>query len=224
MKAHWKHSETLARILKRIFAISAFMLTTLVLLSEAAYLVNQHNESYSTKTGNCSVLVLGYPTEADGTPHPVQRFRVQAGVDAYREKRCSRIILSGGAVKNQYVEADTMAEIARSFGVPEKDIIIENTSRTTWENIGCSARYLENDSRVFLVSDTFHAQRAKRYSCRQNTALCPKMISAGTKPPFQLLWWSVPASIYELRARLRDFFIYEQGGTQNDPLCPIVIP
>lgn len=219
-----KTLKSFAHSLKRISAVAILTLVIIVLVSEAAYLFNRHNELYRIQTGNCSVLVLGYSTKTDGTPHPAQHFRVQAGVDAYRENRCGHIILSGGAAKNQYVEADTMAEIARGLGVPENDIIIENSSRTTWENIGCSARYLDKDSRVLLVSDVFHAQRAKRYACRQDAALCSKVIAAGAKPPFELLWWSVPASLYELGARLRDYFRYEQDGAQNAPLCPSVIP
>ena len=41
---------------------------------------------------DCAVLVLGYPTKADGTFSPVARFRVEAGVQVYREHQCSKLV------------------------------------------------------------------------------------------------------------------------------------
>jgi uncharacterized SAM-binding protein YcdF (DUF218 family) len=201
-------------------AVLVLLPAVVVALSETAYRLAYRPVSRGAHVGGCAVLVLGYPTESDGNPHPLQRFRVQAGVTAYRENCCNRIVFSGGAVRNQYAEARTMAEIAHGLGVPEHDMAVEDHARTTWENIGCSARYLENAKTVLLVSDSIHAQRAKRYACRQNPSLCSNMVAAGALPPLALLPWSVFASVYELLVRLRDYVVYEWPGAKSAPPCP----
>lgn len=116
---------------------------------------------------DCVVMVLGYPAEEDGSLHPAQRFRVETGVSLYRQQRCRQIIFSGGAIRNSHVEGRVMAAYARTLGVQESAVAVEPDSRTTWENLGCSAARLEKAERVFLVSDSLHARRAKRYACRQ---------------------------------------------------------
>lgn len=187
-------------------------------LVEAAYWVAAPGAE-TGGVGNCSVLVLGYPSEPDGSPHPVQRFRVEAGVKVMREHGCSPLVISGAAVANDHVEADAMAAIARSLGVAEPDLIREPQARTTWENIGCSARYLRTGGRVFIVSDALHAQRGKRYACRQDAGLCLAAVAAGGEPPTNLYWWKLPAAIYEIAAAARDVLVYQLANRQNAPVC-----
>jgi vancomycin permeability regulator SanA len=188
------------------------------MLTELAYW-RAGPESVSPGRGSCVVLVLGYPSEPDGTPHPVQRFRVETGVAVYREHRCSKIVFSGGAIRNRHVEAETMAAIAASLGVAKGDVILERRARTTWENVGCSTPLLRGANRVFLVSDSLHAQRAKRYACRQDSDLCPAVSAAGADPPLALLWWKVPAALREFGTAIRDSLVYESGLARDAPLC-----
>ncbi|MGR8981202.1 MAG: YdcF family protein [Gammaproteobacteria bacterium] len=207
--------------MKKAFAILVLLLAAVAALTESAYWLGYLNRAADSDvgTGDCIVLVLGYPTESDGTPHPVQRFRVEAGVAAYRAHQCGQIAFSGGAVRNRYVEAESMAAIALALGVSENDVIVEGRSRTTWENIGCSAPLLKGGNRVLLVSDSLHAHRAKRYACRQIPSLCQKVFAVGGMPPLALFWWSVPAAAHELLARLRDFFNHELTGLNNASTC-----
>jgi uncharacterized SAM-binding protein YcdF (DUF218 family) len=167
----------------------------------------------------CAVLVLGYPSKADGSPHPIQRFRVEAGIRVMHEQSCNRMVVSGGAAANRYVEADSMAEIAKSLGVAEGALVREPTARTTLENIGCSAPYLQDFERIFIVSDTLHARRGKRYACRLGTSLCARTIAAGSEPPLALLGWKLLAAIHELAAALLDYSSELTGLPDRTPVC-----
>ena len=142
-----------------------------VLASEAAYRIAEPS-AQSYPSGNCLVLALGAPSRADGTASALQRFRVEAAVDTLRQRRCRGLLLSGGAVRNERIEAVTMANLAKTLGVPADQLVIEPTARNTWQNVGCLHSRLLKVERVFVVSDSLHAQRAVRYACRQDARLC----------------------------------------------------
>jgi uncharacterized SAM-binding protein YcdF (DUF218 family) len=148
--------------------------------------------------------VLGYPSHSDGTPSFVQAMRVAAGVRAYQESKCDRLVFSGAAVKNQIVEAQTMAQLARRLGVPSNQIGLETQARNTWENIKFSIPILSTDRRILLASDSLHAQRGRRYLCKQRPDLCARTFVAVEYRPFDRWWWKVAAAGYELFAWGRD--------------------
>ena len=205
-------------MLKNISLWTAASLVIISLLTETAYRLLSMEASKAADGKDCVVLVLGWPTEADGSLHPMQRFRVEAGLAVYRQQQCRQIIFSGGPAQNSYVEGQTMAAYARSLGVQESAIAVEPNARTTWENLGCSAAWLETAERVFLVSDSLHARRAKRYACRQSASLCAKSRAAGANPPAALFGWKVLSAAHELMDWLRDMLFYRQQE-DNAPLC-----
>jgi uncharacterized SAM-binding protein YcdF (DUF218 family) len=209
-------------MIKKSSVCIASILVLISLLTETAYrFLSMETTETTTEAAvgkNCVVLVFGWPTEEDGTLHPMQRFRVEAGIAVYQQQQCRQIIFSGGAAQNKYVEGQTMAAYARTLGVQESAIAVEPNAHTTWENLGCSAAYLETAERVFLVSDSLHAHRAKRYACRQSPSLCAKSRAAGANPPAALLGWKVLSAVHELIDWGRDTLFYRQPE-DNAPLC-----
>jgi len=202
--------------------VASLILVALHLLAEAAYWLGYRAAQDNGGTGSCAVLVLGFPTNKDGSHHPAQRLRVEAGYAVYQANRSSRIILSGGAVKNAHVEAESMAEIARALGVPKRHIVIEDRARTTWENIGCTAPYMAEYERIIIVSDSLHVHRAKHYARRQIPWLCQKISIVGAYEPLSLSWWKVPVAANELRAWIRDFIVYGLAKAGNAAVTPPV--
>jgi len=189
-----------------------------VLASEAAYRIAEPSAQFYP-SGNCLVLALGAPSRADGTASALQRFRVEAAVDTLRQRRCRGLLLSGGAVRNERIEAVTMAAYAQTLGVPADQLVIEPTARNTWQNVGCLHSRLLKVERVFVVSDSLHAQRAVRYACRQDGRLCGRVLNAGVVPPIDQLWWSLPAAAWQGAAFLRDRLQFERNAGANGPLC-----
>jgi pimeloyl-ACP methyl ester carboxylesterase len=144
---------------------------------------------------------------------------VEAAVDILRQRRCRGLLLSGGAVRNERIEAVTMAAYAQTLGVPADQLVIEPTARNTWQNVGCLHSRLLKVERVFVVSDSLHAQRAVRYACRQDARLCGRVVNAGVVPPIDQLWWSLPAAAWQGAAFLRDRLQFERNASANGPLC-----
>lgn len=169
-------------------------------------------------SGSCAVLVAGHPTRADGSLQPIQRARVEAGVAAWRAEGCERLVISGGAVANPHVEAEAMGAWARELGVPPAQLVLERTARSTWQNVGCSAPWLEGHARILVVTDALHVHRMRRYLCRQRPDLCARVETVASPLPGRMPWWKPLAVLYELRAWLRDLVSYERGAP-NDPVC-----
>jgi uncharacterized SAM-binding protein YcdF (DUF218 family) len=180
---------------------------------------------------SCVVLVLGYPSNNDGTASQVQAMRVATGVQVYRQSHCDRLVFSGAAVKNHIVEAQTMAQLARQAGIPATAIEVETQARTTWENIKFSIPALAKSDQILIASDSLHAHRGRRYLCKQRPDLCDRTFVGvayrpfvGVASPFlrnaarwrslscgeteNRAWWKVGSSCYELFAWGRDLLMF----------------
>ncbi|MGC2161584.1 MAG: YdcF family protein [Silvibacterium sp.] len=81
------------------------------------------------------VLVLGTPCLRDGSSSPEQRARVLQGVREWRLGVAPRIVMSGAAAHNQWVEADCMARLAEQQGVPAGDILEDRQAHDTIQNV-----------------------------------------------------------------------------------------
>jgi len=98
------------------------------------------------------------------------RYRVPVAVDAYRNKRAGKILLSGGAIREfpdgSFIEAEHMYRKALELGVPKEDIILEKGSKNTVENILCTMVelqrhfYLDRIKKVLLVTAEYHMRRS----------------------------------------------------------------
>lgn len=98
-------------------------------------------------------------------------YRLPVAVKAYLEGRAPKILLSGGIV-NGVVKgnAEDMRDKAIELGVKPDDIIIENESQNTVENMICSLLALQRTfwinkvNRVMLVTTTYHMRRSLEVS------------------------------------------------------------
>jgi uncharacterized SAM-binding protein YcdF (DUF218 family) len=84
------------------------------------------------------LIVLGTPVDADGNPSPRELARVTEAVHEYERGVAPRIIFTGGAVANQFVEAQVMARTAEAQGIPASAVLEDPAARNTMENT-CNA-------------------------------------------------------------------------------------
>lgn len=92
--------------------------------------------------------------------------RVNTAVDAYKRGRVKKLIFVGGAngVSNQdnsiIPEAIKMKELAISLEIKEDDILIDDTSNNTFENIENAMKLLPRDvSHISIITSEFHLKR-----------------------------------------------------------------
>ncbi len=114
------------------------------------------------------------------------KYRVPAAVDAYKAGRSEKIMLCGGALRafpdGKSTEAEHMHKAALELGVSEKDIILENSSQNTVENIHFALVELQRSfclssiRRVLLVTTAYHMRRSlaiARYLFPSHIAIFP---------------------------------------------------
>jgi len=109
-----------------------------------------------------AIIVLGTPADADGNPTPAQLARVTEAVREYQRGVAPRLILSGAAAHNQFVEASVMARVAHAQGIPESAIFVEPEATDTIQNACYSARIMKAHGwrSAEVVSAAFHLPRA----------------------------------------------------------------
>jgi uncharacterized SAM-binding protein YcdF (DUF218 family) len=141
--------------------VAAAVLVIALLLASAAIARRLAPKSNTDRDHFDAILVLGSPADADGNPSPIQLGRVSEAVREYERGIAPRLILSGGAAHNQYAEADVMANVAASQGIPPSAIFVETKSNDTIQNACYSARIMQTHGwhSAEIVSSDYHLPR-----------------------------------------------------------------
>ncbi len=109
-----------------------------------------------------AILLLGLRLKNGAEPEQELIDRAQVASDAYKSGVAPVIIVCGGQVKEgEKTEAEVMEAILVQMGVPLENIIREDKSRITYENIE-NARALLNKPRprVAVVTSDYHVKRS----------------------------------------------------------------
>ena len=93
--------------------------------------------------------------------------RVNAAYDAYKSGRMKKVIFSGGSngVSNQnndtVSEAVKMRELAIKLGIKEEDILIDDKSNNSFENVKNSFDLIkdQNITEIAIITSEFHLKR-----------------------------------------------------------------
>lgn len=158
----------------RVLAISAFLLAFLfgnpIVADTLAGLLEQQAPHFDGTTAKRfdAIVVLGGGAAGKGTLRPSNELtdlstrRTVCGVDLFAQGFAPRILFSGGdatIIGSGPKEALEMKRLAQRLGVPEKAILIEGQSRTTYENALATKRLLGQTS-ILLVTSARHISRA----------------------------------------------------------------
>ena len=122
-----------------------------------------------------AVVVLGYRNGGRRANY-VNRWRVRAALRSQAQGR-SRLVLCGGAAGGPVAEAEPMARYARERGF-RGELALETKSRSTWENVLGAVPLIEDADRIKIVSNSLHAEKARRYLRRQRPDLADRLVPA----------------------------------------------
>lgn len=114
-----------------------------------------------------AIIVLG-AAAYDAKPSPVFEERIRHGLDLYRQGYAPKLIFTGGfgGAGARFSESQVARRYALKQEIPARDILIENRSRTTRQNLVEAKRLMDAHGmhRAILVSDPLHMARALRLS------------------------------------------------------------
>lgn len=138
------------------------------------------------------IIVLGSGLMNGSQVTPLLKGRIDRALDVYRkQKGYPMLIMSGGRGEDELVsEAYAMKEYAISQGIDEHQIIMEDQSKNTYENLLFSKRIIETREqnpkklRILFSTTNYHVFRAGIYASK--VKLKAKGIGASTRFYFWL--------------------------------------
>lgn len=137
-----------------------------------------------------ALIVLGAGLHGDRVSLPL-KYRLDKAVDYYKTNPDSVIVTTGGMGPGETTEEGAaMKKYLISRGVPEKNILAETASTSTYENFYYAKKLLDerlgkNYSAAFVTND-FHVFRAGMIA--RTVGFFPTHLSAKTT------WYSIPAN------------------------------
>lgn len=143
-------------------------------------------EGNTTQESFDVIVVLGTSADEDGNPSPRQLARVTEAVHEYERGVAPRILFTGGAVANRFVEAQVMARTAEAQGIPASAVLEDPEARDTLENtcnaLGIMRRHGWGSAEV--ISSPAHLPRAalilSRLPMKWRVHAAPALGSVGT--------------------------------------------
>ena len=155
------------------------------------------------------------------------KYRVPVAVDAYKAGRASKLMLCGGKLRDfpdgKYSEAEHMRQAALALGVAEEDIILENSSQNTVENILFAlvelqrTLWLNKVRRVLLVTTAYHMRRSlaiARYLFPDHIEIIP--CSANDNNTRRDNWMNTPVGIERAKSEAMKIVSSVTGGIIPD--------
>ena len=94
---------------------------------------------------------------------PVFRERINHAINLYHQGRIRKLIFTGGqGNRNEPTEAAAARNYALQSGVPLSDVLIEQQSHTTYENMVYAKQLADQYGlkKILIVSDPLHMKRA----------------------------------------------------------------
>lgn len=192
------------KLKKKKYLIPLVLLLSYFILNSIR--IYNYSFEYSEKQSDVAI-VLGAAI-SDGELSPVFRERINHGIYLYEKGIVNKIIFTGGVGKGEeQSESQTAKNYAIRKEIPEKDILIEETSNYTIENIENAKQMMDSLGFInaLIVSDPLHMRRAMKIAnyheidCLPSPTKTTMYKSTTTKIPqllYETFFFSLTEPIY----------------------------
>ncbi|MDP3582277.1 MAG: YdcF family protein [Ignavibacteria bacterium] len=144
--------------IRTIVAIVVLMVFSLVFVWNVRAFSQSRIEN-QTFTYGC---IPGAAVYSKGNPSPIFEKRIRKALELYQKGSIKKVILTGGRAPGEMTEAEAAKKYLINLGVAKKNIVIENRSSTTTEQIQYLRKNFGNETTrdsVLIISDGFHLSR-----------------------------------------------------------------
>ncbi len=174
-----------------IATMFAIILIPIIIFVSLMFMVMLSFDGSASFPAECGI-VFGAAVHRDSTAGPGILRRVGAASDLYKEGQLKRLYLTGGMGSpfQEKSEAEVMKEIAIGQGIDPADIILEEESTSTWQNLRFTKPLTEDCESIVGISDRYHLARISFLAKKQGWgSLMTHPAPASTSTHFEL--WNV---------------------------------
>ena len=146
---------------KFVFIIKFIITPALLLVVIVAARIYIYGNNFVDMKADAAIVLGAAVWGSDVSP--VFRERINHAIHLYQNGNVRKIILTGGqGNRNELTEANEARQFALKNGIPAGDILIEERSHTTYENLINAKQVADANGlkKVLIVSDPMHMKRA----------------------------------------------------------------
>ena len=160
-----------------------------------------------------AIVVLGGGVGESGQAGQGHEERVRRAIDLYRAGWAPRLIMSSGFVRI-FREAEVMRALAVADGVPSGAIDLEETARSTHDNVRFVDAILQRRqaSTVLLVSSPYHMRRVLAVFRRQTPGVRVIPVPVSSSSFYAHRWGASPRQIRGIVHEYAAFLYYWWKG------------
>ncbi|MEF9952964.1 MAG: YdcF family protein [Clostridium sp.] len=143
------------------FKIAILVLIIVIIATYMYKMYDIYSFSSSEPVKSDGIIVLGCRVRGE-TPSLSLELRMENALKLFKEGYGKKLILSGGQGNGEDItEAEAMRRYFISHGISEDDLIIEDKSTSTYENLLYSKPLMKenNINKVVIVSNGYHLKR-----------------------------------------------------------------
>ncbi len=167
------------KLLRWTLRIAVFLAVVLALCMAALFIIAKTRPAPSGAYS--AVIILGAQVKEDGTLSEQLKDRLDLGLQLWRARPESTIVVCGGRGTNEPVaEGDAMKSYLTANGVPDNQVLAETQSRNTKENIRLAKAMLGQENRAVIITSDYHVLRAVRIA--KDEGFEAEGAGAATKP------------------------------------------
>ena len=134
--------------------------------------------------GYDAIVVLGAQVKPDGTPSVQLQWRLDAAYSAWQQRECLIVTCGAQGSNEPDAEGRVMKAYLMGLGVPENQVLVDDTSFNTRQNLENAAALLQNSGAetVLIVTSDYHLPRAMALA--EDQGLTATGLGSPTKPEY----------------------------------------
>lgn len=177
----------------------------------------QGNFDAAIVLGGLSIPDFSTPEHTEFNDRPE---RLLEAINLYRQGRVAKIMITSGSgdlLNPDLKEAPALKQAALNLGVPEKDLVIEDQSRNTWEN-GLFSQPIAQAAgwkRVLLITSAFHQKRSNGIFKKQGWNFEPWPVDTQATRPSASDFLAQPWALGNTQVLLKEmagYVVYQLNG------------
>lgn len=168
---------------------NSFIILILLLLTAYFFIevkMKNYSEEWNYTGSNNSAVVLGAAVWSGNQPSPTLSSRIDKAIRLYKKNIVNKIMLTGSNAPGELTEAEVAYHYIINKGVDTSDIMLENQTTSTAEQI----RFVRNNiiasgrfDNIFIISDKYHLARINEISRFYNLKVI--LVASGLELSFE---------------------------------------